>query len=427
MTIKIYKSPQLKLKKPRSGVFINELSTAVPNPRINTNIDPRKVQDEINAATKKFIVQMDPITDEMQALLSKPRRPKHELKHRGTEILNDQSSIVQASVSALKNVTASQSLVIATLAYLYSKLENAKYWNGSKLDDIIRLGVLNHEHWLHPKDKPTPKVTSDLYTNVLDLAAIPTSIDLHGYRVNIELTPAICRGEIMEKVPFFCSALNCGLMKCFKGTRTVSVIVEAANVSMVLWRSKGMYYMFNVFPCDKSGKYSVDKGSASILMNNRLAELIEILDKNLSRTCQPKTTFVMHEIRVCDVTKIERNEYFNNDDLHPMEQKKAKTIELPPAAEPLVIPEVPLHELSDLSVCGGKRRKSQMQTSAEPSASNEALAQSQTTAIDKQAEKMLIDVCEMTLEAVLDKIEDKIELNCIDSAGIVHDFPLKIQ
>lgn len=365
----------------------------------------------------------------MQALLSKPRRPKHESKHRGTEILNDQSSIVQASMSALDNVTAPQSLVIATLAYLYSKLENAKYWNGSKLDDIIRLGVVFHDKWMDPKDQPTPKVhqTSESKSNVLDVTTIPTSIDLHGFRVNIELTPAICRGEIMEKVPFFCSALNCGLMKCFKGTRTVSVIVEATNVSMVLWRSKGMYYMFNVFACDKSGKYTVDKGSACILMNNRLAELIEILDKNLSRSCQPKTAFVMHEIRVCDVDKIERNEYFNNDDVHPLMQKQMKQIELPSAAEPLVIPEVPLHELSDLSVCGGKKRKSKMQRSVDTSASTkEALDRTQTVVVDKQADKMLIDVCEMTLESVLDKIEDKIELNCIDSAGIIYDCLLKI-
>lgn len=345
----------------------------------------------------------------MQTKLGTPCRPKHELKTRGTEILYDQSSIVLASVQSLDNVTAPQSLVIATLAYLYSKLENAKYWNGAKLDDIIRLGVVYHDKWSDRKDSQA---------HSLNMTTIPTTIDLYGFRVNIDLTSGICRGELMENVPFHCSALNCGLSKCFRGTKTVGVIIEATTVAVVLWRSKGMYYMLNVFACDNTGKYAVDNGCACILMNNRLSELIGLLAENLSRICQAKSTFVLHDIRVCDVNKIERNEYFNDDDVQDWLQEPTKNTELSSAAQPappLVIPDVPQHELSDLSVCGGKRKKRQTPIN-ESVVPQEAFEPSQTTII---IDKMLIDECEMTLEYVLDKVDDKIELKCIDEGGMI--------
>lgn len=443
---------QLELKKPRSGVFINEqvVGKCTTNRRVTSteererrdgvigeaarlSYDARKLQAQIDEkAKKKFIVKTN-AQGEMTACVE-PCRPPCTSRARGTQAIFDMRSVIRGNAdirSLRKDADKSHALIISAVALLYSKLDDVQLWTADKVDEVLRLGFCQHTNWTSgPKASPT--ISSSLpntSSTSFEFKDFPRSIDVRGFRLAIEVLPSMCKGAMMPpNLSFGCSELFRCIVELFKKKDTSGVLIEVGDIAMALWRKENLYYLFVGYECDETGRCvsgttTEQKGAACIMMNNRLTDLCDMAVQNATITCKTNASFALHELRVKSVDIAPINEFFvqmGDAELastatarSALAEQKAQTVQQPPADDAVVdaITPVPLKELSILSLVGGRKRR------RPPSAGNKSDSKSQTALPalinPLQAMQSLADAVNTTLETVIEKIEDKIETKCI--------------
>lgn len=461
----------LRLKKPRSGFFINEqvvgdCELQQPENKRAATLDPRRIQSQVDAVSKrdKFIVRTSPSYKHMIACID-PCRPCVAAKTRATQTLFDRRSILCGKTDLRRlrpEADSGMALAVAAVGFLYSRLDDAQLWTSNTLDGILELGIGLHDCWMKPTASEQP--SSNLETVRFSIGQMPHSVDIEDLRLDVGITPSIRSGTTASE----CSQLNGDIVGYFASTaKPAGILIHVGGeLALALWRKDNLFYLFNAHGCDDIGRIvvpsdeqkttaeaSTSESSACVLMNNRLAVLTDVIDENVKALCKtPTELFVMHEIRVQNVDRVERNPYSKVDQVKCPQPKTSSVdpdVSRARIKNPLhlnckanllksqEILKVPADDLSNLSLASTRKRKGKPITDGNdekpaPNVDIQATAPA-VSVVNKITNEIaptklmgttLIAVCEETLENVMRKIEDRIETKCIIPGEVPNYFYL---
>lgn len=430
------------MKKPKSGVYINEDELANCDQNLLGPHEPRQVQQYIKERKlSTFLVTEE--NGQLYATVEKKPKCFKPSRAKGTQVLFDFKKIIRGNThiaNMCKEARGWHALSVTATAFTYSKMTDPRLWTTETVDDIIKTGLSFSNTWSEPVEDEM-------------INGLPLAFDFKGFRIRIGLQPNVTVGDLAPALTYVCSDLCRAITRAFnEDTKSKGIFVETADFVFIVWRKEELYCLFDPFARDQYGNdTSHDDGCACVMLNNRLTEICQTIYSNLTKLMvAPNINFRLHQIVVQQVDKVIYANIFKDTPMIVNETRMVRTstinqvtskmnivneirmartsIAFNQSTSKMYIPltshgvrSVPANELSELSLVGFRKKRKIVKpvTSIIPmikpdDPANLLLGASNEIPIDAIGLDTIItaQAIEATLDQVLDRIQDKIDAKC---------------
>lgn len=389
----------MNVKKPRSGIFINEKKIATDTNPIA--LDPRKVQSQIDVKRKtRFLVQ-DWLATPYEV---EPRQKDQSSKQ--TQVVYDRKCVISGTTHVgqfivekeTETCTKNRTFFVASMGIVYSRLISAPLWTSDTVDDVISDGSERYRQWMKADSHPSS-------------LNFPSVLKMGPYRIELTVKPFVT-GEFSTDVSSFCcSELTKILKEMFSNSGVKSSVIEIGNkITVSVWLKEGNYFLFDANERDEKGSVfqlneenePPQKGAACLCMSNKLDPICEMIYENTNKLIEPDETvaaFNVHFVEIDRVDKLDSNHYMNppvaTQLLAPPVIGKTSKFKI---VRSVAVSRVPHTELSDLSIVGPKKKRKRTAPSFDTAVSKDI----NDTSANSHATRTLDQICNDVLDPLAD-------------------------
>ncbi|KAJ8921144.1 hypothetical protein NQ315_013615, partial [Exocentrus adspersus] len=202
-------------------------------------------------------------------------------------IMNENKAVVLASFDLADKcfdfTRNKQSLAMATVCLVYSRITPPSAWHRTTLDKIM---IIGNQLYLECMECES---LSDLRVDNL-----PAIFTVGPYIVEIYIYVNVCADLLYKKC---CCTLMSSLDDFF--AKSTNAILQIEKSYLAVWKQRNMYYCFDPYSRDGEG-FRCRDGTACVSMHAKISSLVDIIVKNFDNK---DAVFYLHAMKVCKIQR----------------------------------------------------------------------------------------------------------------------------
>ncbi|XP_055380272.1 uncharacterized protein LOC129611247 [Condylostylus longicornis] len=194
-----------------------------------------------------------------------------------------------------KELRYKQSLTVAIIALLYSKISPTCSWDNLMIDEIIVFGTTFYKTW-----------SNCLHCSEFTLYDIPNKITIGQYMIDVSVNLNIEFGQWKCVSNYKRSGLTKALKNCF--AKNVNLILQIESKSYAIWKRHDIYYIFDPYE-HQANRGDFERYKSAVLhMCSTINQCCSILTQ-LILEIPSATNFNLHSVRILNIVdrRIETN------------------------------------------------------------------------------------------------------------------------